>query len=110
MSAESSLSVWRELIDHLDGKILALLNQRAEVVIQIQEWKRRAGRSLVDSARAEQVVANLVAQNPGPLLDTQVREIYEDLLRFFAQPLKESSFDLDAESYNAERALTPVCP
>jgi len=67
MAAMKDLSEWRHEIDELDRQIVALLNQRAECVLNLAPLKRRRHIDILDRGREEEVLRKLRAANSGPL-------------------------------------------
>jgi len=74
-----TLAEQRTRIDALDRQIVALLNQRAEVVQAIGRWKRQAGQAVTAPAREQEVLRNVMAE-AGALPPESVRRIYERVL------------------------------
>ncbi len=70
----------RERISVIDGELVSLLNQRLEVVRELHAYKRAQGYPMVDPAREELLLDRLVAANPGPLDDAELRELWASLL------------------------------
>ena len=67
-------------IDALDGQIIALLNERATVVRQVGEVKRKAGAPASAPNRAAQVLDAAAARSKGPLDPKAIRRIYAEIL------------------------------
>ena len=80
LEAREALGGLRRQIDELDGEILGLLNQRAQVAEQIGDVKRAAGLPVVELAREAAVVEKMVSRNAGPLTDFSVAEIYRAIM------------------------------
>src|SRR5437867_693836 len=78
--SERALAEQRAKIDALDARIVALLNERAEVVREVGRIKQGAGLAVVDPKRSEEVLQRIVARNPGPLPDENLRRIYERII------------------------------
>jgi chorismate mutase/prephenate dehydratase len=74
------LSALRERIDALDGQLLALLNQRAEVALQVGELKKREGSVVFRPEREAQVISGLKSTNPGPLRNDSVAPIWREIM------------------------------
>ncbi|MDP9255755.1 MAG: chorismate mutase [Actinomycetota bacterium] len=70
----------RERISAVDGRLVALLNERLELVRELHAYKRAQGYSMVDPAREQRLLDELVASNPGPLSDAELREFWAGLL------------------------------
>jgi chorismate mutase len=82
-----SLRRLREEIDALDAQMLELLSQRASVVLEVQRVKARESIARVDNPRMEQILERLVSLNKGPLTPAEIRDVYGELLAFFAHRL-----------------------
>ena len=85
----------REQISALDGELLALLNQRLELVRTLHAYKRAQGYPMVDPAREERLLDALEAANPGPLAGSELRALWADLL---ALQTREAARLLDEEA------------
>jgi chorismate mutase len=70
----------RARISAVDGELVALLNERLELVRELHAYKRAQGYAMVDPAREQLLLDALVATNPGPLSDTELRELWAGLL------------------------------
>ncbi len=78
--SDPSVQAARERISALDRELVALLNQRLEVVRELHAYKRAHGYPMVDPAREARLLDALVAGNPGPIGDEALRELWESLL------------------------------
>lgn len=74
------LERYRILIDDLDRKLLDLLNQRTEVVENIGRIKQELGLNIYEPKREEQVFANVLNHNTGPLPGEAVKRIFERII------------------------------
>ena len=83
-----SLGRLRAQIDAIDARMLELLNQRASVVLDVQKVKSRESIARVDNPRMEQIVERLVSLNKGPMTPDEIRDVYGELLQFFAHRLE----------------------
>ncbi len=70
----------RGQITDLDRAILAAVNERIELVRELKQHKLAHGWDFVDEAREERLLALLAAENPGPLSEAGLRELFGDLL------------------------------
>jgi chorismate mutase / prephenate dehydratase len=70
----------RTQIDALDRELLALLNRRAGLALQVGEIKKREGSVVFRPEREAQVIDNLKAANPGPLATTSVAPIWREIM------------------------------
>jgi len=80
VSSSSDLPQLREGIDRVDAQILGLLGERAELVKQIGEVKRRAGLPIYDPERERQVLARLAEQAPASIDPEFVQRVFERII------------------------------
>ena len=78
--AAEKLKGFRCQIDALDGRILELLSERAQVALQIGSTKREAGLPVVELSRERAVVEGMGARNSGPLSNDAVERIYTAIM------------------------------
>ncbi len=77
------LSDIRKRIDAVDARLLALLNERADLVHEVGEVKRRDGSSIFAPEREEKLLRSLDERNAalgGRLPSTAVRAIYREIM------------------------------
>ena len=70
----------RERIDEIDRQILNLLNHRTTIVEEIGRIKQALTMAVYEPKREDQVFANVVTHNPGPLSSEAVRRIFERII------------------------------
>ena len=70
----------RERIDAVDREMLALLNQRATLALEVGELKKHEGSAVFRPEREAQVIDGLKAQNPGPLQTASVAPIWREIM------------------------------
>jgi len=70
----------RSEIDALDRELLALLNRRAKLALEVGELKRREGSPVFRPEREAQVIDGLKAANPGPLKAESVAPIWREVM------------------------------
>ena len=70
------LKQFRGRIDSLDEQILALLNERASVALEIGATKKSAGLPVVELSRERAVVEGMMGRNAGPLGNDAIERIY----------------------------------
>lgn len=85
MTDESSkLAVLRDQIDDIDGKIQALLNQRAACAQQVAEVKQQASNGqpvqYYRPEREAQVLRKVMERNQGPLPDEDVGRLFREIM------------------------------
>jgi chorismate mutase len=78
--SDPSVQAARERISALDGQLLTLLNERLELVRELHAYQRAQGYPMVDPARETRLLDALVASNPGPLDDDELRRLWASLL------------------------------
>jgi chorismate mutase-like protein len=78
--ARAELEKCRVLIDDVDRRIVALLNERTSVVQEIGRVKRQTQMPIYEPKREDQVFANISAGNRGPLTEEAVRRIFERII------------------------------
>lgn len=76
MPGENNVSENRNKIDEIDNQILELLNERAEISLNIREIKKSLGVEIYDPAREEEVVDALCKKNGGPIDDENIRKLF----------------------------------
>ena len=82
VKAESpELAKLRHRIDTLDRRIVALLNERAELGREVGRAKKTAGRRIVrDVQREREVLLRVALANLGPLAQADLLTIYRRLI------------------------------
>jgi chorismate mutase/prephenate dehydratase len=71
----------RSRIDDIDTQIVALLNERAGLALEIRDLKPRIDRPLYDPKREQEIFESLRKANEGPLFDDNLRAIWEVVLQ-----------------------------
>lgn len=70
----------REAIDGIDVQLLELLNRRTTVVEEIGRIKQELQMAVYEPKREEQVFANVLSHNDGPLPAEAVKRIFERII------------------------------
>jgi chorismate mutase/prephenate dehydratase len=70
----------RQHIDAVDRELLALLNRRAGLALEVGELKKREGTVVFRPEREAQVIDGLKAANPGPLQSESVAPIWREIM------------------------------
>jgi len=78
--ALARLEEYRVLIDDVDRRIVALLNERTQVVEEIGRVKRASELPIYEPKREEQVFANVTGSNHGPMSPEALRRIFERII------------------------------
>jgi chorismate mutase len=76
---------WRKKIDELDRQLVALLNQRAHCAHEIGKLKRNSSMPIYEPDREKIIFENISRNNPGPLSNMQLRQVYERLIDVMRQ-------------------------
>ena len=77
---DAALLALRTRIDGVDRELLALLNRRAALALQVGELKQRSGGVVFRPQREAQVIEGLKAANPGPLQADSVAPIWREIM------------------------------
>jgi chorismate mutase / prephenate dehydratase len=75
-----ALLALRERIDTLDRELLALLNRRMALALEVGELKKAEGSVVFRPEREAQVIANVKALNGGPLPQECVAPIWREIM------------------------------
>jgi chorismate mutase len=70
----------RERITAADRALLAAVNDRLALVRELRAHKLERGWDFVDRGREGQLVDALARENPGPLSESGLRELFADVL------------------------------
>ena len=70
----------RERIDNVDRELLALLNRRAQLALEVGEVKKREGSVVFRPEREAQVIDGLKADNAGPLKSESIAPIWREIM------------------------------
>jgi chorismate mutase len=74
------LEEFRVLIDQIDRRLVALLNERTQIVERIGRVKRESQMPVYEPRREDQVFANIAEANQGPIGQEAVRRIFERII------------------------------
>jgi len=78
--ANPQLLVLRERIDAVDREMLALLNRRAALALEVGELKKHEGSAVFRPEREAQVIDGLKGLNAGPLQTPSVAPIWREIM------------------------------
>lgn len=70
----------REAIDRIDAALLEALNERARLGQEVGRLKRRAAAPVYAAARERDLVARLVAGNPGPFPSPALQAVFREII------------------------------
>jgi chorismate mutase/prephenate dehydratase len=77
---DSALLALRDKIDAVDRELLALLNRRAALALEVGELKKQDGSPVFRPEREAQVIDALKRANPGPLQSESVAPIWREVM------------------------------
>ena len=80
---------WRKKIDELDRRLVSLLNERAHCAHEIGKLKRNSSMPIYEPDREKIIFENIARNNPGPLSNIQLRQVYERLIDVMRQIQRE---------------------
>ncbi len=86
-----TVSALRRELDRIDREILAAMNRRGALALQIGELKHADAQSIYDPQRESEVLQQAAANNAGPLTDAGVRAVFRELVsatRAVQEPLR----------------------
>jgi len=78
---KTSLPDLRDRIDVLNGRILALLQERAGIVLEVAQLKQEQGLEGHDPRREEEMLRHLTAEPSGPFGPAEIRAIFKAIFR-----------------------------
>ena len=77
---DDNLEDLRDKIDAVDQKLVELINQRAEYVVEVGNRKRGSGTPIYAPHREKAVLDKIQNYNQGPILDRTLEGIYRELM------------------------------
>jgi chorismate mutase/prephenate dehydratase len=75
-----ALARLRAEIDRVDLEILARLNERASLVMQVGEEKRTRRAPVYVAGRERDLIARLTTRNPGPFPDSAIGHVFREII------------------------------
>ena len=77
---EAHLAELRRRIDEVDKRLVETLSERARIVVDIGRAKQSQGTPIYAPHREAEVLARVLANNPGPLSDRAIEAVYRELM------------------------------
>lgn len=74
---QETVKTLRERVNEVDHDLVRLLNERAQLVQEMGAYKQEAGIPLFDPKREEEILSKVAEENPGPIYDSSMRDIFE---------------------------------
>lgn len=75
-----SLEELRKKIDKVDSKLIELLNERAQIVIEVGKFKSKNAGPIYSPAREKEILNKITKANKGPLPDKTLQAIWRELM------------------------------
>jgi chorismate mutase / prephenate dehydratase len=79
-SSDKNIKKFRDSIDAIDDKIVALLNYRAETALRISERKKKNSYNIYDPVRENEIIKKLKSINKGPLSNIQLISVFKQII------------------------------
>lgn len=70
----------RKQIDAIDGKLLDLLNQRLQLVLEVGRIKHVSGQEIYAPEREQALLKRLALMNKGPMPENSLKAIYREIM------------------------------
>ena len=80
MRIEEMLKPFRHKIETIDAEILRLLNERAEIVIEVGKAKSEKRMDVHDPQREEEIIDRLSSQNHGPFPQQALSPVFREII------------------------------
>jgi chorismate mutase len=77
---QALLLEYRAKIDRTDEKILTLLAERAELALQLTQFKLAQNLPILDADREREILDRASKLNPGPLSDSSIVRLFTSIL------------------------------
>jgi chorismate mutase/prephenate dehydratase len=77
---QDTLSALRDQIDRIDDDLLALLNRRATLVLEVGAFKSRHAMELYVPSREKTIFERLAKANPGPFPTPAIRKVFREII------------------------------
>jgi len=77
---DATIRSLRDRLDVLDGQLVRALNERARLVHELAAIKAEAGVQLFDPKREAEMLQRVASENPGPIYDATLQEIFEVIM------------------------------
>lgn len=78
--SDEQLEAWRRQIDELDRQVIAGLNERARLVVEVGRHKAAKGTPVYAPDREREVLDGIARLNQGPLSNRTLAAIYRELM------------------------------
>ena len=93
----------RKAIDSIDAGLLKLLNERAQLAIELGELKNDLGLAIYDPSREREIIEMMLKQNVGPLDDQAVVGLFQRIIDESRRVEKFSVSSIKTATENKQR-------
>ena len=106
------LSHYREQIDQIDDELIQLFARRMETAAQIAQWKRQAGKPVMDASRERAKLLDVMEKSPEEFKDYAVSlySLLFELSRSYQHRILDSSSALTEQISAAIAHTAPLFP
>ena len=106
------LSYYREQIDQIDDELIQLFARRMETAAQIAQWKRQAGKPVMDAGRERAKLLDVMGKCPDEFKDYAVSlySLLFELSRSYQHRILDSSSALTEQITAAVENTDPLFP
>jgi chorismate mutase/prephenate dehydratase len=80
MEEREKMKFLRDKIEALDNQILQLLNNRAEIVLEVGKVKSKNHLNFYDPKREKEILHRLASQNPGPFPQHAISPVFHEII------------------------------
>ncbi len=107
---QKSIEQLREDINRIDDQLLGMINQRAEIVKEIGEIKKKHGMQRFDPVRERSMLDRVAAQNKGPFETSTIKHIFKEIFKAGLELMEENNNKnlLVSRRNKIEDTLVPV--
>lgn len=108
MKRSEKLTELRTSIDALDDKLLKLINERADIVLEVAKTKTAEKADFYNPKREREIYERLTSSNPGPFPNDALRSVFREIISAslsLEMPMKVAFFGPKA-TFTHQAALT----
>ena len=77
---DATIQSLRDRLDVLDRQLVRVLNERARLVHELADIKAEVSAQLFDPKREAEILQRVASENPGPIYDATIQEIFEVIM------------------------------
>ena len=87
------MEVLRDRLDEIDEELIKLLIKRAEVALEVAEYKRQSDTPIRDDVREDIIIERLCAMSDGQLSNKAIERIYRKIFEVMRELMGSSESD-----------------